>query len=121
MTTTFEDKTVKELLALLETAAPLVTAELRDRLKDLEREIYSEGVSAGYSEGVTEGEARATVPDEEHFLRGEAKGLKWAYYAASGGQVAPNTNPFVGPKVLEKLLNLGKQKEPAVIYSINNQ
>jgi flagellar biosynthesis/type III secretory pathway protein FliH len=65
MTTTFEDKTVKELLALLETAAPTVIAELRDRLKELEREIYS----AGYSDGLNEGVERATV---------------------SGGQVAPS-------------------------------
>lgn len=107
MTTICEDKTVKELLALLETTAPLVTAELRDRLKELEREIYSDGYSDGMNEGVT----RATVPDEEHFLRGEAKGLKWAYYAASGGQVATNTNPFVGPSLIEKLLNLGKNNK----------
>lgn len=109
--TTFQDTTVKELLALLETAAPTVTAELRDRLKDLEREIYSEGVNEGYSAGVTEGEARATVPDKEHFLRGEAKGLKWAYYAASGGQVAPNENPFVGPTLLKRLLALGEKNK----------
>ena len=107
MTASFEDKTVKELLALLETAAPTVTAELRSRLKELEREIYSDGYSDGLDEGVT----RATVPDEEHFLRGEAKGIKWAYYAASGGQVAPNTNPYVGPSVLAKLLNLGKKNK----------
>jgi hypothetical protein len=109
--TTLEDKTVKELLALLETAAPTVTAELRDRLKNLERAIYSEGMLVGYSEGVTDGEARATVPDKEHFLRGEAKGLKWAYYAASGGQVAPNENPFVGPTLINKLLDLGKKNK----------
>lgn len=109
--TTFEDKTVKELLALLETAAPTVTAELRDRLKNLERAIYSEGMLVGYAEGVTDGEARATVPDKEHFLRGEAKGLKWAYYAASGGQVAPNENPFVGPTLLTKLMNLGQKNK----------
>ena len=111
MTTSFEDKTVKELLALLETAAPLVTAELRDRLKDLESEIYSDGYSEGYSDGLKEVVARETPDTRDAYARGEAKGLKWAYYAASGGQVAPNANPFVGPKVLEKLLALGKRNK----------
>lgn len=109
--TTFEDKSVTELLALLEGAAPTVTAELRDRLKDLEREIHDEGYNAGFRAGATEGEARATVPDEEHFLRGEAKGLKWAYHAANGNQMAPNTNPFVGAGLIQKILTLGEKNK----------
>lgn len=107
MTTSFEDKTVKELLALLATAAPLVTAELRDRLKELEREIYSEGFSDGLQEVV----ARETPDTRDAFNRGEAKGLKWAYYAASGAQVAPNTNPLVGPTLIGKLMSLGKKNK----------
>lgn len=107
MTTTFEDKSVKELLALLETAAPLVTAELRDRLKELEREIYSDG----YSDGLKEVVARETPDTRDAYARGEAKGLKWAYYAASGGQVTPNTNPLVGPSLITKLMDLGKKNK----------
>lgn len=102
-----EDSTVKELLSLLEGIDPETVEVLRDRLKEIEREIYSEGYSAGMDEGVL----RATVPDEEYLLRGEAKGLNWAYYAASGGKVAPNTNPYVSPNIITKLLKLGEDRK----------
>ena len=105
----FEDNTVKLLLSLLEGIDPETVEALRERLQEVEREIYSDGYSAGLDEGVR----RATVPDEEYLLRGEAKGLNWAYYAASGAQVAPNTNPFVSPNIITKLLKLGEERNSA--------
>ena len=131
-----EDKTVKELLSLLEGIDPETVEVLRDRLKEIEREIYNDGYedaltavapeltdeqrsqlkekereifSAGYSQGLDEGVLRATVPDEEFLLRGEAKGLAWASHAASGGQMAPNTNPYVSPRIIERLLAMGEK------------
>lgn len=100
---TFEDKTVKELLSLLGGIDPETVEVLRDRLKEIEREIYSDG----YSDGLDEGVLRATVPDEEFLLRGEAKGLAWASHAAAGGHMAPNTNPYVSPRIIERLLAMG--------------
>lgn len=94
---------IKELLSLLETAAPTVTAELRDQLEEAYREIYEEGYSAGLDEGVL----RATVPDSDFLLRGEAKGLAWASHAAAGGQMTPNKNPYVSPRIIERLLAMG--------------
>lgn len=96
---------IRELLDLLETTAPTVIAELRERLQELDREIYNEG----YSKGLDEGVLRATVPDEEFFLRGEAKGLAWASHATAGGQMAPNTNPYVSPRIIARLLTMGEK------------
>jgi hypothetical protein len=100
-----EDKTVKELLSLLEGIDPETVEVLRDRLQEIEREICS----AGYSAGLDEGVRRATIPDESFLLRGEAKGLVWASHAASGGQMAPNTNPYVSPRFIERLLAMGEK------------
>lgn len=100
-----EDPTVKELLSLLEGIDPETVEVLRGRLKEIEREIYNDGYSAGLDEGVL----RATVPDEEFFLRGEAKGLAWASHAAAGGQMAPNTNPYVSPRIIARLLTMGEK------------
>lgn len=96
---------IKELLNLMETTAPTVIAELRERLQELDREIYNEG----YSKGLDEGVLRATVSDKEFFLRGEARGLAWASHAAAGGQMAPNTNPYVSPRIIARLLTMGEK------------
>jgi hypothetical protein len=103
--TSLEDKSLDELLAMLTDVPPSFIAELKNRIEEHDAEIYNKGYSAGLDEGVL----RATVPDEEYLLRGEAKGLNWAYYAASGGKVAPNTNPFVSPNIITKLLALGNK------------
>lgn len=131
-----EDKTVKELLSLLEGIDPETVEVLRDRLKEIEREIYNDGYedaltavapdltdeqrshlkekereiySNGYSAGLDEGVLQATVSDKEFFLRGEAKGLAWASHAAAGGQMAPNTNPYVSPRIIARLLTMGEK------------
>jgi hypothetical protein len=98
----FENESIKELLSLLEGVAPTVTAELRDRLQEAEREIYSDGYSAGLDEGVL----RASVPDEETFLRGQARGMAWAYHAAKGHQVEIPANPYAREAVVNGLLNM---------------
>lgn len=96
---------IKDLLNTLERDSPSATWELRNRLDEAYREIYDEGYSAGMDEGVL----RATVPNEEFFLRGEAKGLAWASHAAAGGQMAPNTNPYVSPRIIARLLTMGEK------------
>jgi hypothetical protein len=103
--TALEDKSLDELLAMLTDVPPSFITALKDRIGEHDEEIYSKG----YSNGLDEGMKRATVPDEDFLLRGEAKGLTWASHATSGGQMAPNNNPYVSPRIIERLLAIGEK------------
>ena len=107
--TALEDKSLDELLAMLTDVPPSFITELKNRIQEHDEEVYGKG----YSDGLNEGVKRATVPDEEYLLRGEAKGLAWASHAAAGGQMAPNSNPFVSPRIIERLLEMGKKANEA--------
>lgn len=96
---------IQELLSLLEGVAPSVVEELRHELNERGEELYN----SGYRAGAKEGELRAKVPDAETFQRGEAKGMTWAYHAATGSPMGPHENPYVNPILVEKLLKLNRR------------
>lgn len=105
----FEDdesiKALRELVAGLEgSLSPEWMAEFRNVLTN----AFEEEFNAGYRQGVKEAEERASDPDEEARLRGEAKGLAWALTAAKGMPVSPMTNHYVNPNVIKGLLAIGE-------------
>lgn len=80
---------------------PLAVLELRDLIEELECQAGAEG----YIDGMKEGISRAAMDGEETFLRGEAKGVLWAYHASKGNPVDELDNPFVSETVVRGLLD----------------
>lgn len=79
---------------------PLVVLELRDLIEELECQA---GAHA-YVDGMQEGISRAAMDGEETFMRGEAKGVLWAYHAVKGNPVDVLENPFVSENIIKGLL-----------------
>lgn len=79
---------------------PLVVLELRDLIEELECQAGAQG----YVDGMKEGISRAAMDGEETFLRGEAKGVLWAYHAVKGNPIDELENPFVSQTVVQGLL-----------------
>lgn len=79
---------------------PLAVLELRDLIEELECEAGAQG----YVDGMKEGISRAAMDGEETFLRGEAKGVLWAYHAVKGNPIYDIENPFVSNTIVRGLL-----------------
>lgn len=80
---------------------PLAVLELRDLIEELECQAGAQG----YVDGMKEGISRAAMDGEETFLRGEAKGVLWAYHAVKGNPIDELENPFVSETVVQGLLS----------------
>lgn len=79
-----------------------MVTELRENLNVFSEETYNDGYRAGVRD-----EAAHNSPDSTTtFLRGEAKGMVWAYHAAKGAQVTEPDNPFVSKKIVDGLMNI---------------
>jgi hypothetical protein len=79
---------------------PLAVLELRDLIEELECQAGAQA----YIDGLKEGISRAAMDGEETFMRGEAKGVLWAYHALKGNPVHDLENPFVSKKVVRDIL-----------------
>lgn len=79
---------------------PLAVLELRDLIEELECEAGAQG----YVDGMKEGISRAAMDGEETFLRGEAKGVLWAYHAVKGNPIYDLENPFVSSTIIQGIL-----------------
>jgi hypothetical protein len=94
------DKIDKIISNLPSSVDPLAVLELRDLIEDLE----CQAEARGYADGLEDGISRATMDGEESFLRGEAKGVLWAYHAVKGNPVHDLENPFVSKTIVNGLL-----------------
>lgn len=79
---------------------PLAVLELRDLIEELECAAGAQG----YVDGMKEGISRAAMDGEETFLRGEAKGVLWAYHAVKGNPIYDLENPFVSNTIIRDIL-----------------
>jgi hypothetical protein len=79
---------------------PLAVLELRDLIEELECQAGAQA----YTDGLKEGISRSAMDGEETFLRGEAKGLLWAYHAVKGNPIYDLENPFVHKNIVRGLL-----------------
>lgn len=80
---------------------PLEVLELRDLIEELE----SQAGAQAYTDGMKEGISRAAMDGEETFMRGEAKGVLWAYHAVKGNPIYDLENPFVNKNIVRGLLS----------------
>lgn len=78
---------------------PLAVLELRDLIEELECAAGAQG----YVDGMKEGISRAAMDGEETFLRGEAKGVLWAYHAVKGNPTYDINNPFISYEIVKGL------------------
>lgn len=100
-------KALRKLLTEIETSVPAEQmAELRNTLTN----AFEEEFNAGYRVGAKDGAENATVSDKSHFLKGEAKGLMWAYHAINGRRASVMDNPYANQNIMAGLLALGGVK-----------
>jgi hypothetical protein len=79
---------------------PLAVLELRDLIEELECQAGAQA----YTDGLKEGILRAAMDGEETFLRGEAKGVLWAYHALKGNPVDDLENPFIHETIIRGIM-----------------
>lgn len=106
-----DDEAIKALRKLVAGLEGSLSPEKMQEFRNVLTNAFEEEFNAGYREGAKDGAANATVSDEGQYLKGEAKGIMWAYYAASGENAGIMDNPHANPNIVAGLRAMGTKNQ----------